>query len=70
MQLCHPAFWTLATHTTPHKRDQLRARRDDSYELLWDLLPEHVLATGITWEDFCRFFGRNKLVWIGPGVSG
>jgi hypothetical protein len=31
--------------------------------------PEHVLvAADITWEDFCRFVGVDKLVWMGLGV--
>jgi hypothetical protein len=37
-------------------------------ELFPDLSPEHVLATGIIWEDFCRFLDHDKFVWMGPGV--
>jgi hypothetical protein len=36
-------------------------------ELLQDLAPEDVLATGITWEDFCLFL-LNKVVWMTPDV--
>jgi hypothetical protein len=63
---------------THRYRDMRREQyNDDSFELQYgleevelipDLSPEHLLETGITWEDFCRFLGRHKLVWMGPGV--
>jgi hypothetical protein len=63
---------------TNRLRDQRREERgNDSYqlpndrtevELLPGLSPEHILATGITWEYFCRFVGREKFVWMGPSV--
>jgi hypothetical protein len=37
-------------------------------ELLPGLTLQHVLATGITWEDLCRFLCGNKLVWIASSV--
>jgi hypothetical protein len=36
-------------------------------ELLQDLTLEDVLATGISWEEFCLFL-RNKVVWMTPDV--
>jgi hypothetical protein len=73
--------WTTAFfRPTNRLRDLLRGLlNDDSdeelsngrteVELLPDLSPEHVrLATGITWEDFCLFVGRDKIVWTGAGV--
>jgi hypothetical protein len=36
-------------------------------ELLPGLTVEDVLATGVTWEDFCRFL-QGKIVWMAPGV--
>jgi hypothetical protein len=36
-------------------------------ELLPHLTLQDVLATGITWEDFCLFF-EGKVVWMAPGV--
>jgi hypothetical protein len=50
---------------------------NDSYELPpalteVEILPhlslEHILATGITWEDFCRCLDDDKFIWMGPGV--
>jgi hypothetical protein len=62
---------------TNRYRDLLREERGDySYQLpeelteldiFPDLSPEHVLATGITWEDFCRFLS-GKIIWMGPGA--
>jgi hypothetical protein len=73
-----PAWTTALFRPTNRLRDHFRELHgDDSYELngftevelLPDLSPEHVLATaGITCEDFCRFLGHDKLVWLGPGV--
>jgi hypothetical protein len=74
--------WTYLFRPTNHRmRDLVRASHDsygsDYYELpdgetekelIPDLSPEYVLATGITWEDFCRFLGDYMFVWIGPGL--
>jgi hypothetical protein len=72
-----PTWPTALFRPTNRLRDQLREQRgDDSYEhpdgfteveLFPDLSPEHVLAAGIPWEDFCRFLD-DKLVLMGPGV--
>jgi hypothetical protein len=70
--------WTTALFRPANRyRDLIRERRgygsyqlpngETEVELFPDLSPEHVLATGITWEDFCRFLD-NKFVWMGPGV--
>lgn len=32
------------------------------------LTPEDILTSGVTLEDFCRFAGPNKVVWMTPGV--
>jgi hypothetical protein len=57
-------------------RDSRRNRRNrrghlpkgwSEVELLQDLTPEDVLATGISWADFCLFL-RNKVVWMTPDV--
>jgi hypothetical protein len=66
-------FWP-----TNRFRDRIREMRvGDSYELsngrtevelFPDLSPQHVLATGITWEDFCGLFLRGKIIWMGPNV--
>jgi hypothetical protein len=57
-------------------RDSRRNRRNrrghlpkgwTEVELLQDLTPEDVLATGISWADFCLFL-RNKVVWMTPDV--
>jgi hypothetical protein len=74
----YPTWATALFRPTNRCRDLIRGqRRHDSYELphrltevelLPDLSPEHVLATGITWEDFCRFAGHEVLVWMGPSV--
>jgi hypothetical protein len=36
-------------------------------EILSHRTPEDVLATGITWEDFCLFL-QGKVVWMIPDV--
>jgi hypothetical protein len=55
-------------------RDSHRNRRNrrgrlpkgwSEVELLQDLALEDVLATGITWEDYCLFL-KNKVVWMTP----
>jgi hypothetical protein len=74
-----PTWTKTLFRPTNRLRDQRREQRgNDSYELpqgltevefVPDVSPEHVLATtGITWEEFCRFLGRDKFVWMGPGV--
>jgi hypothetical protein len=70
-------WWTALFRPTNRLRDHIRELTDDDdyelpmdlteVELIPDLSPGHVLATGITWEDFCRFLD-DKLVWMGPGV--
>jgi hypothetical protein len=71
--------WTTALFRPINRlRDQRREQREnDSYELpqglteaelLPDLSPEHIIAAGITWEDFCLFLGRCKIIWMGPGL--
>jgi hypothetical protein len=37
-------------------------------DLLQDLWLEDVLATGITWEDFCLFLRNKVIVWMTPDV--
>jgi hypothetical protein len=73
-----PTWWAALFRPTNRCRDAVRELTgNDSYELphrltevelLPDLSPEHVLATDITYEDFCHFLGDEKLVWMGPGV--
>jgi hypothetical protein len=74
-----PAWMTDLFRPTNRLRDLIRELHGhDSYELsngvtevelLPDLSPEHVLATlDITWEEFCRFVGHDKFVWMGLGV--
>jgi hypothetical protein len=65
-----PTSTTTLFGPTNRGRDHIRERDgDDSYELppdltevelIRDLSPEHILATGITWGDFCRFLGDGK----------
>jgi hypothetical protein len=72
-----PTWTTALFRPTNRLRDAVRELTgDDSYELpeltevelIPDLSPGHVLATGITWEDFFRYLRDYKLVWMGPGV--
>jgi hypothetical protein len=73
-----PTWTTALFRPTNRLRDLFRVLYNyDSYELrngitevelLPDLSPEAVIATGITWEDLCRFLGDHALVWMEPGV--
>jgi hypothetical protein len=52
--------------THPYPRGRLPEGWTD-VELLPDLPVEHVLATGIMWEDLSRFL-RTKIVWMARDV--
>jgi hypothetical protein len=53
------ALFRPSTKCLPDSRTQV--------ELLQDLAPEDVLATGITWEDFRRFL-HGRIFWMAFGV--
>jgi hypothetical protein len=57
---------------TTRFRDSHRNRGADhlleEIELLQALAPQDVLATIITWDNYCLFVGVNKIVWMAPNV--
>jgi hypothetical protein len=58
-------FWRR--HQLPQQHRHRLPGRLTQFELLPGLTFEHVLAAGITWEDFRRF-ARRKIVWMTSDV--
>jgi hypothetical protein len=58
---------SLFRPSTRFRDDRRLAEGWAEVELLQDLVLEDVLATGITWENFCLFL-RNKVIWLTPDV--